>query len=324
MRIASLTLPLLLLAFGGCGLFSSSEDSGYERPNSLMADEIETRVQQIPFQHREELLQNLLWLSQTGESTIPTLLKGLHAENPKTRSSCAWVLGRMHDRRTVPQLQAIANDRNETVRLEVARSLVILGDMKPVPSLIEGLDSEKKEVRFLCHEALKQATGRDFGFDHLSDNDMQRRTSVLGWRQWWSEYSGDTQFARSYQERYHLGQPSQPMGETQPPSIYQDPQAPQGQNPQGQQPQNPTGQNPAGQNPAPTPDPNAPAGDPQQPDGTQPTDGTPGTGTPNGGTPGTPNGGTPNSGTPNGGTPNGGTPNGGPGGEPGRGGGRRN
>jgi hypothetical protein len=201
--------------------------------------------------------------------------------------------------------------------------------MKPVPSLIEGLDSEKKEVRFLCHEALKQATGRDFGFDHLSDNDMQRRTSVLGWRQWWSEYSGDTQFARSYQERYHLGQPSQPMGETQPPSIYQDPQEPQGQNPQGQQPQNPTGQkptgqNPAGQNPAPTPDPNAPAGDPQQPDGTQPTDGTPGTGTPNGGTPGTPNGGTPNSGTPNGGTPNGGTPNGGPGGEPGRGGGRRN
>src|SRR5262245_34496128 len=290
MRIASLTLPLLLLAFGGCGLFSSNEDAGYEKPNSLMADEIETRVQQIPFQHREELLQNLLWLSQTGESTIPTLLRGLQNENPKVRSSCAWVLGRIHDRRTVPQLQAIAQDRNETVRLEVARSLVILGDMKPVPSLIEGLDSEKKEVRFLCHEALKQATGRDFGFDHLSDNDMQRRMSVLGWRQWWSEYSGDTQFARTYQERYHLGQPSQPMGEVQPGSIYQDPmQEPQGQNPQGQQPQpngqnpnnqkptgqNPTGQNPNGQTPTPTQDPNAPTGDPQQPDGTQPTDGTP-------------------------------------------------
>ncbi len=227
MRIASLTLPLLLLALGACSLFSSEEKSVYAQPNSLMADEIENRVQQIPFQHRDELLTNLLWLAQTGETTIPTLIKGLKHDSPKVRSSCAWVLGRIHDRRTIPQLQSVQKDTNETVRLEVARSLVVLGDMKPAPSLIEGLDSEKKEVRFLCHEALKAATGRDFGFDHLSDNVTQRRMAVLGWRQWWSDYAGDPFFASNYQQRFQLEQAAQPMVETQQPDanngLYQDP-----------------------------------------------------------------------------------------------------
>lgn len=294
MRIASLTLPLLLLCAGACSLFSSEASSEYQQPNSLMADEIESRVKQIPFQHREELLQNLLWLAQTGETTIPAVLQGLKSENAKVRSSCAWVLGRMRDRRTIPQLQALAKDSNETVRLEVARTLVVLGDLKPAPTLIEGLDSDKKEVRFLCHEALKGATGRDFGFDHLSDNELQRRTSVLGWRQWWSEYSGDPFFAANYQQRYRLGEVAQPMGEVQnqQPDLYRDPmQQPQpGQEPQGQEPV--PAPMPNGQEPMPTPN-----GQPQNPTPTpdgQPQNPTP---TPDNGTPGTPPG-QPNDGTP--------------------------
>lgn len=67
-----------------------------------MAGEITRRVEQIPYQHREELLQSLMWLAQTGEQTIPALLTGLHHGNPKVRSSCAWVLGRIGDRRVIP------------------------------------------------------------------------------------------------------------------------------------------------------------------------------------------------------------------------------
>ena len=212
MRIAVLTLPLMLLA--SCSMFSSGETKSEFTPaNSLMAGEIETRVQQIPFQHREELVQNLMWLAQTGESTIPALLQGLKSENAKVRSSCAWTLGRIRDRRTIPHLQALAKDSNETVRLEIARTLISMGDMQQAPQLIEGLDSDKKEVRYLCHEALKGATGRDFGYDHLSDNATQRRTSVLGWRTWWSDYSGDPFFASNYQQKHALN-PAQPTGET--------------------------------------------------------------------------------------------------------------
>ena len=215
MRIAALSVSALLLVFGGCAS-TGGVDSPYVKPNSLMAEEIESRVQQIPYQHRDELLQNLMWLAQTGETTIPTLLRGLGNQDPKVRSSCAWVLGRIHDRRTIPQLEASMKDANETVRLEVARTLVGMGDLQPASMLIEGLDSDRKEVRYLCHEALKSATGRDFGYDHLSENETQRRTAVLGWRQWWSEFSGDKFFATTYQDKYHLGQtPASPMGEGQ-------------------------------------------------------------------------------------------------------------
>ncbi|MEI6129178.1 MAG: hypothetical protein WCR59_03850, partial [Planctomycetota bacterium] len=97
MRIASFSVSALLFVFAGCAT-STADTSTFSKPNSLMAEEIESRVTQIPYQHRDELLTNLMWLSQTGESTIPSLLRGLPSEDAKVRSSCAWVLGRIHDR----------------------------------------------------------------------------------------------------------------------------------------------------------------------------------------------------------------------------------
>jgi len=216
MRLEALTIPLLLLS--ACG--TTTQGTQFQGPNQLMGQEIDQRVDQIPFQHREELLQNLLWLAQGGEQCLPALLKGLKHENPKVRSSCAWVLGRVHDRRTIPDLQVAVKDEQETVRLEVARTLLLMGDLNYCPVLIEGLDSDKKEVRFLAHEALRSTTGRDFGFDHLSEDATARHTAVLGWRQWWGDYSGDTFFAQRYAQQHGLqatqpqtGIPSAPMGE---------------------------------------------------------------------------------------------------------------
>jgi len=218
MRTAALSASFLL-ALAACTTTSEQPKSDtFLQPNSLMAGEIDRRVEQIPYQHREELLQSLLWLAQTGEQTVPALLKGLQHENTKVRSSCAWVLGRIGDRRTIPNLQQAVRDSDPTVRLECARTLVLLGDLSCCPALIEGLDSERKEVRYLCHEALKSSTGRDFSYDHLSESKDQMQLAVLRWRQWWSDYSGDAQFAQSYQQKNGLqALPAQPMGETQNP-----------------------------------------------------------------------------------------------------------
>lgn len=218
MRIAAFGATLLL-AFAACSTTDSSA-SPFQQPNSLMAGEIDRRIEEIPYQHRDELLQNLLWLAQTGEQTIPALLQGLRHENPKVRSSSAWVLGRLRDHRTIPNLQAAMQDGDQTVRMEVARTLVLLGDLVWAPNLIEGLDSEKKEVRYMCHEALKTTTGHDFGYDHLNQNETELRVSVLRWRQWWSEYSGDVFFAQAYQQKHNLTtQMAAPMGESKPMPI---------------------------------------------------------------------------------------------------------
>lgn len=217
MRIAALS-ALLAFAISACSTPPPPPPSdGYQQPNGLMAGEINRRIEQIPYQHRDELFQNLLWLAQTGEQTIPTLLNGLRHENPKVRSSCAWVLGRIADRRTIPDLQRAARDPELTVQLECCRSLVQMGDLAWAPPLIEALDSDRKEVRFMCHDALKTATGNDFGYDHLAENATQMRLSVLRWRQWWSDYSGDAAFANVYQQRHGLqAVPAMPMGEGNP------------------------------------------------------------------------------------------------------------
>lgn len=215
MRIAAIAATLLALA--SCTSTSNQPSSPFQQPNSLMAGEISRRVEQIPYQHREELLLNLQWLVQTGEQTLPSMLDGLRHENPKVRSSCAWVIGQLKDRRTIPSLQEAMRDAEPAVKMELARTLVSMGDLTWSSTLIEGLDSERKEVRYLCHEALKSATGHDFGYDHLNQNDNEMHVSVLRWRQWWGEYSGDLHFAQAYQQQHNLQpQVAAPSGETQP------------------------------------------------------------------------------------------------------------
>jgi hypothetical protein len=249
-------LSLALVSLGACGTSApTTEYTDFARPNALMGEEIENRIAQIPFQHRGELYDNLIWLSQRGEQAVPALLQGLKHAEPKVRSNCAFVLATIGDRRVIPFLQTAAGDDNEVVRLEIARSLVQMGDLKYAPTLIEGLDSERFQVRYYCHETLRAATGRDFGFDHLTEDVATRRQAVLQWRQWWAEQSGDRFFASEYARRNALtgeapAVPTPPApqvepmpfpdGTTQPPPTEPQPPAPpkhdEGQN--GGQPPN--------------------------------------------------------------------------------------
>jgi hypothetical protein len=216
MRIAAFCAPILI-ALAACSTTTAPKtDSPYMQPNQLMAGEIDRRIEQIPYLHGQGLVDNLYWLAQTGEQTLPAVLVALRNPNPKVRSSAAWVIGMIGDRRTIPAVQKAVTDKETAVRLECARTLVLLGDVAQAPVLIEGLDSDRKEVRLACHEVLKQATGHDFGYDHLTANVDDMRGAVLRWREWWGSYSGDVAFAADYRTKFHLGEVAAPGGEVQP------------------------------------------------------------------------------------------------------------
>ena len=229
MRIVAL-MSLGLLGLSACQTTTPKvEADEFERPNDIMAKEIEERIAEIPFQRREELVDNLMWLAERGEASISALLTGLENDDPKVRSNCVWVLGRIQDRRTMPYLRPLTEDQDESVRLEAARQLVSMGDLQFAPVLIEGLDSDKTQVRYYCHEALKSATGRDFDYDHLSADALARTEAVYRWRSWWSEQSGDPVFAQNYAEQNGL-EVQQPSGsETQPAMPGGQPAAPGGE-----------------------------------------------------------------------------------------------
>ena len=206
MRLIALTG--IVLSLSACATVEEKSHP-FAEANSLVRQEIQARIANIPFQHRQELLNNLLWLAtRGGEPAIPDLLTALQHAEPKVRSSAAWVLGRLRDRRVVANLRPLVMDENHSVRFEAARSLTLMGDMQHATMLIEGLDSDKVPVRYNCHMALRDATGRDFQYDHLEDDVATRRVAVLRWREWWGQQIAAPNFAKNYATMHKLTTPA--------------------------------------------------------------------------------------------------------------------
>jgi hypothetical protein len=186
-----MTAAVVLVVSAGC---STGTNYDITAPGKLMQELIHQRIRQIPYQHKQELLHNMIWLSQAGEQAISDLTEALSHENAKVRSSAAWVFGRMGDKRTIPALQKHANDTNPIVALEVSRALLLLGDYSMVTQLIGGLDSELQHVRYLCYEALRSVTGKSFDYDHRAADAGDRKKSVQEWQQWWEAQRNDPMF----------------------------------------------------------------------------------------------------------------------------------
>jgi hypothetical protein len=213
-RLTASTFVLgLALSLASCSSSGGTvqQDQRWFDPGPLLKQRIEESISQIPYQHRDELLNNMLWIAQQGEAAIPFLLKSLDSDNAKTRSSAAWMLGRIGDRRILPDLRKHASEPNLIVRLEIARTMLDLGDLQMVPELIVGLDSEEQHVRYLCHDALKSATGKDFGYDHRAKSSAERRESLAKWQEWWTERGEGDWFQQSTQPGTE-GVPAAPTG----------------------------------------------------------------------------------------------------------------
>lgn len=212
----TLLLPLLGLAFAACSSTATQQQveevkKDWLDPNPILATEIESRIESIPYRHGEELVNHLMWLVERGEVAAGQTLEGLYHEDAKVRSNCAWILGQMGQRgilpnthAILPHLETLLTDEHEAVRLESASSLMALGDFAAVPVLIEGMDSESARARFLCSKSLERATKREVDFDHLATDPAERAESIAVWRRWWAKQSNDPFFHDNYAKTYGL------------------------------------------------------------------------------------------------------------------------
>lgn len=180
-RLVSLVL-LAALALPAC---VSHTNENVSRPGDdvILRTEIERRVAEIPYMHGVELVSNLERLASIGEPAAPHLVKALDAPEWLTRASAAWTLGVMGDRRNIPPLRDLLDDRVPAVRYQSAASLVELGDASGFPVLVEGLSDPELQARYKCFEALRDATGNDFGYEHDAAPNV-RRAAVIRWQSW--------------------------------------------------------------------------------------------------------------------------------------------
>lgn len=86
-------------------------------------------------------------LADIGAPTVEPLLAMLRERNSNWRSSAAWVLGRIKDRKAVEPLAMALNDGNWSVRQSAATSLLWIGDLRSIEPFIDSLSDSDPEVR---------------------------------------------------------------------------------------------------------------------------------------------------------------------------------
>jgi HEAT repeat protein len=166
-------------------LFIGPFDYRLKGANPLLQEEIDTLIRDLPHMHGPELFGAMTRLITIGEPAIPSLLEALHGENPKRRSTVAYVLGEIRDRRVIPQMQEALQDEVAEVRYEVAASLLVLGDWSAIPALIEGLRDGNPYNRYKAFRVLNEHTHQDMGYDYQAP-EGERSAAVDRWETWYS------------------------------------------------------------------------------------------------------------------------------------------
>jgi HEAT repeat protein len=181
--------PLVLVAcaaLAGCGITDQKDpaERDFSEATGFLREEIVQRLDALQYQSGPELITNVNRLAYIGEPAIPFLLAGLTHTSARTRSSCAFVLGNLRDRRTIPALRERLADSVLLVRYEAATALCAMGEGSGYPVLIAGLSDPEIRNRYKAHEALTLLTSLDFGYRHDADP-ATRRMAVLRWEEWW-------------------------------------------------------------------------------------------------------------------------------------------
>ena len=120
-----------------------------EKINKAIAD-LENKSGNVKRQAKKELID---W----GEASVEPLLevvKNWREKDPDLRVECVNILGEIKDKRAVPVIISVLNEKHMTMRYSAARSLGKIGDNRATPDLIKLLEDPESEVRFYTAEAI--------------------------------------------------------------------------------------------------------------------------------------------------------------------------
>ncbi len=133
----------------------------------------------------------LAYLERFGARVVPEAT--IRSESPHTsvRMAAAYLLGNSGDRRVIPVLRSLFQDREPVVSKEAAAALVYLGEDDAAKPLIELLGSADPGIRLWAFLALVRAYETTFGYDpHPDFPEEARQAAIARWREWWLERTG--------------------------------------------------------------------------------------------------------------------------------------
>jgi hypothetical protein len=185
-RISWISLSVLLMGLAGCVTERvETEESG----EAYLEREVNNIIERIPYESGPQLHGLLLSLVAFQQFAVEPVTGVLDHENPKVRSSAAFVLGQLKAEEALERLMELTEDDNKLVRYEAARAVLEIGLWDTVPFLLQGLDDDDPRVRFLCFEALNRNTGESHGYDYEAPSE-ERSEAVGRWQAWWRSQEG--------------------------------------------------------------------------------------------------------------------------------------
>ena len=198
-RRSWLALGLTLMVASGCAstgaetVVAGKKVGRWLPASPILRQQIDDEAERLPWRHGVERLEAIRWFASVGEPAYPMLLTLATDSRDHVAASALAALGATGDRRLAEPLRIIPwpGDRfRGDVGLELARTLVRLGDWDEIPQLIRGLRDSRLFTRALCSKSLAEATGDARGFNPR-DPEEDRERAVLRWEAWWLARSGE-------------------------------------------------------------------------------------------------------------------------------------
>ncbi|MHC4959651.1 MAG: HEAT repeat domain-containing protein [Planctomycetota bacterium] len=162
---------------------TEADQAGLDPTNPMVQLRLQGRIDNIKYQRGTTLIANLERIAAYGDAALEICTENLGNENAMTRMGCVYVLGRIGNPQSVPDMEKLLVDEAKFVRYEAASQLGNLGSRSGYTVLVDGLSDDNIRYRYKCFEALQQLTGRTFDYSHNASPES-RKVSVEKWAVW--------------------------------------------------------------------------------------------------------------------------------------------
>jgi hypothetical protein len=122
----------------------------------------------------------------TGAPAWQPMLADLSGAQASVRLDALYALAQTGDAGVIPYVIPMLEDVDLFVRMAAARVLENMKAKSAVPALIDALEDPETVVTESASFALKEITGKDFGFEP-EEGPADRAKKVKAWREWWKK-----------------------------------------------------------------------------------------------------------------------------------------
>ncbi|MEE9395097.1 MAG: HEAT repeat domain-containing protein [Planctomycetota bacterium] len=156
---------------------------------NAMEERIKKSLAALDYRRGSALLREIQFLVKIRELAVPQIVERIPESAPRTQASMLYVLGFARSGPAGETLVRYLDDEDNVVRYEAAAGLLHHGDMAAIPVLMNFLEAKDKPFRYKAVQALRQGTGKNFGYE-FSAPAATRHAALQRWQSWWEGEKG--------------------------------------------------------------------------------------------------------------------------------------